>query len=264
MDNSCHRQHVGRREDQQRNLMCFWHVPFKGRRHSGATAQNFLWGGNGTYVMDNHRAAMWCWVREMSTTEHVGLLHIDEHYDTLYANIQSELATLPSLSRISIDGYLALTASESDGGHPLIRWDNYLSLFLERYSARVPRAVFITHDVGDKPRHANVQYPKPQSVPENMDYWLRASPDRWIINVDLDYFFCDQGGVRRPMFSEQYVDTVFRAIADCYKSGRVACLTLCLSPDEGYSGSWEQAEILCGRACELLDIPFVLPVEPIS
>jgi hypothetical protein len=81
------------------------------------------------------------------------------------------------------------------------------------------------------------------------------------VNVDLDYFFCDQGGLRKPMFSDQYVAAVFGAIAEMKRAGRIKCLTICLSPDEGYSGSWEQAEQLCSTACQILELQFSLPTE---
>jgi hypothetical protein len=238
-----------------------WPIPFRGRNHSGAVEQNFLWRQGNSYVMDNHRAALWCWLQEMQEHDSVGLIHIDEHYDTLYANIQAEIAALPQLKGLSVNEYLELTTMDGLQSTPLIRWDNYLSLFLERYGAQVRRSVFVTHKVGDKPRHCNAQYPEPQHVPENIDHWMKAPPDQWLVNVDLDYFFCDQGGLRKPMFSDQYVAAVFGAIAEMKRAGRIKCLTICLSPDEGYSGSWEQAEQLCSTACQILELQFSLPTE---
>jgi hypothetical protein len=236
-----------------------WPIPFRGRNHSGAVEQNFLWQQGNSYVMDNHRAALWCWLQEMQEHDSVGLMHIDEHYDTLYANIQAEIAALPELKNLPVNEYLALTSEVGAQSTPLIRWDNYLSLFLERYGAQVQRSVFVTHKVGDKPRHKYPQYREPRDVPENIDSWMKTPPDQWLVNVDLDYFFCDQGGMRKPMFSDQYVATVFSAIAEMKHAGRIKCLTICLSPDEGCSGSWEQAEQLCSTACEILELQFSLP-----
>lgn len=209
--------------------------------------------------MDNHRAAMWCWLQELAPSEPVGLLHIDEHFDTLYANIDSELSALPELTGMSVTEYLQLSKSYGSHNCPLIRWDNYLSLFLERYGKQVEKSVFVTHNVGDKPRHQSAQFPDPQHVPDNLSFWLKPHPDQWIINIDLDYFFCDQNGQRRPMFSDQYIASVFGAIADLQQAGRVKCLTICLSPDEGYSGSWEQAEQLCQVVCNAVGLRFALP-----
>lgn len=236
-----------------------WPVPFGGRNHSGAVTQNFLWRQGSSYIMDNHRAAMWCWLQEIKEAEPVCLMHIDEHYDTLYANIEAELAAMPGLKGLSIADYLTLSRSVGPQSSPLIRWDNYLSLFLERYGEQVKRSFFITHKVGDKPRHHNAKYAEPKHVPNNIDYWMNQFPDQWLINIDLDYFFCDQGGLRKPMFSDQYVETVFAAIAKIQQAGRIRCLTMCLSPDERYSGSWQQAEDLCSTACRILGLQFSLP-----
>lgn len=46
-----------------------WHVPFKGRHDSLATRQNFLWQYGNVYVMDNRRAALWCWLREIGVDD---------------------------------------------------------------------------------------------------------------------------------------------------------------------------------------------------
>jgi hypothetical protein len=40
-----------------------WIVPFKRRNYSGATHQNFLCRHGNVFVMDNHRAALWCWLQ---------------------------------------------------------------------------------------------------------------------------------------------------------------------------------------------------------
>lgn len=236
-----------------------WLIPFRGRNHSGASTQNFLWREGNAYIMDNHRAAMWCWLQELTATDVVGLLHIDEHYDTLYANIDAEIAALPALGNTSIQDYLNLTIEGEEGHYPLIRWDNYLSLFLELYGNQIHTAIFVTHNVGDKPKHRNVQFRESVHLPGNLAFWMTSYPGKWIINVDLDYFFCDQEGTRKPLFSDSYVATLFRRIRFLQQTGRVQCLTICLSPDEGYAGSWHQAEELCQFICQIADLKFCLP-----
>jgi hypothetical protein len=236
-----------------------WVVPFKGRNVSLATKQNFLWQSGNVYIMDNHRAAMWCWLQEVPNDETVLLLHIDEHFDTLCSRMEEWLHHLPELRGLSIDQYLELAFPDGERTLPLIRWDNYLSLFLERYCQQLQRAIFITHNEGDKPKFDHALYPPPEDVPGNLDVYLNY-PERAIVNVDLDYFFCDDDqGQRRLMFSDDYISAVFRSIRAHMDAGRVACLTLCLTPDEDYTGGWPQAEALCARACAILGIEFELP-----
>ena len=242
-----------------------WHVPFKGRHVSLATKQNFLWQHENVYVMDNHRAAMWCWLREVGETEMVGLLHIDEHYDTLRSRMSEWLANLPELRGLSIDDYLGLTFRSGRDVLPLIQWDNYLSIFLERYPDQVDRFVFATHEVGDKPQLDDALHPRIWAFPSNLADFLQDTELKWIVNIDLDYFFCgDELGNQRLMFSEEYIFAVFSTIRAHRDAGRVACLTLCLTPDEGYTGGWAQAEALCARACGILGVPFALPGDGMS
>jgi hypothetical protein len=211
--------------------------------------------------MDNHRAAMWCWLQEIPGDETVHLLHIDAHYDTLYSQMKHWLPQLPELRDLSIEQYLALTYSVDDQKFILIRWDNYLSLFLERYGHQVDRAVFVTHEIGDKPKFDGALHPPSKDVPGNIGYYLDY-PERSIVNVDLDYFFCsDDQDQRRLMFSDEYVSSVFRSIRAQMDAGRVACLTLCLTPDEEFTGGWAQAEALCARACAILGVAFELPSD---
>lgn len=236
-----------------------WLVPFKGRNHSGSVNQNFVWSQGNISIMDNHRAAMWCWLRDVPHRKPVRLLHIDEHYDTLYSRMDEWLAALPALRNLSIEKYLALEYKTDLGAVPLLRWDTYLSIFLERYGSQVREAIFATQGVGDKPRFNNASFPTPNQLPGNIDYWLGCGDEQWIVNVDLDYFFCDQEGTRRRMYSEDYIHTVFAAIHDARKVGRVASLTICLTPDEGYTGGWSNAEELCAEVCEILELKFSLP-----
>ncbi|AJC44786.1 hypothetical protein SB85_02410 [Xanthomonas sacchari] len=237
-----------------------WLVPFQGRHQSGATTQNFLWRQGNVYIMDNHRAALWCWLQEAGPEESIGLLHIDEHFDTLYSRIDEWLEHLPELRGLTISQYLALEYFPERSAVPLVRWDNYLSVYLERYAHQVKRSLFATHGVGDKPRVSVAMHVESRTLPGNLLYYLQEAPERWIVNVDLDYFFCnDEAGNRCLMFSPEYIASVFLAIRAHLDAGKVACLTLCLTPDEGYTGGWAPAEAPCQTACQILGVPFSLP-----
>ena len=47
----------------------------------GSTIRTSLAVGS-VYAMDNHRAAMWCWLRQLIRASHI-LFHMDRHYDCL-------------------------------------------------------------------------------------------------------------------------------------------------------------------------------------
>lgn len=242
-----------------------WLVSFKGRHWSGPTEQNFLWKQGNVYIMDNHRAAMWCWLRELGPRQKVNIFHIDEHYDSLYSQFDKWLGALPEdLASLSITEYLEQAYKTEVGDFlPIVRWDNYLSLFLDIYKSQVAALHCATHGVGDRPRWTGMLPSASDRLPKNIETILEEREGHgWIVNVDLDYFFCEQGGGRKLMFSDGYVETIFRVIRQCYEQGKVTCLTLCLTPDEHYTGGWAQAEALCDRICRILGIAFKLPPRP--
>ena len=109
-----------------------WIVPFKGRNRSGVANQNFLCRSGSVYVMDNHRAALWCWLQELDLEEPHSLIHIDRHTDTLQSRLDDWMQHLPSWSD-DIDTYLAQTHRIGAHDCPVIRWDNYLSIYLREF-----------------------------------------------------------------------------------------------------------------------------------
>jgi hypothetical protein len=115
-----------------------WLVPFKGRNASGAFNQNFLWRTGNLYIMDNHRAALWCWLQHVNPKQHHSLFHIDRHYDALTSRLDTCLANLPADWSLGVDEYLARTVEHQDiiEPLPLFSWDNYLRILCRGLSAR--------------------------------------------------------------------------------------------------------------------------------
>ncbi|MDD2179217.1 UPF0489 family protein [Acidovorax sp. D2M1] len=225
--------------------------------------QNFLWQSDNVplYVMDNHRAALWCWLRHIEQERALRLLHIDAHYDTLYSDFEIWEPQCPPLGGMSIEDYLALKRQDIDAY--LIRWDTYMALFLERSGPLLKRVLCATHRIGDEPRRPVAclwQEPGAEDLISDTAWWLQEGDDPWIVNVDLDYFFCrthDDATIQ--MLSDAYVDALFGAMRPALENGRIAALTLCLSPDEILTGGWPPVVALCERACAALGVNFLLP-----
>jgi hypothetical protein len=55
-----------------------WPVDFRGRNRSGPYNQNFLWRRDSVYVMDNHRAAFWCWLQRIDPRKFLYETAIDD------------------------------------------------------------------------------------------------------------------------------------------------------------------------------------------
>lgn len=241
---------------QTKNLSKDWLVGFKGENSSLYYNLNFLWNNDSVYIMDNHRAAMWCWLQEIKMNEKYDLFHIDRHSDTLYSNMESWLKIIPDLKRLSLNEYLKL--SEKEGKVPVIRYDNYLSIFLEKYSSLLDTCWFSTYLEGDKPKWNNLQTPTPKSLPSSFEYWLEQSPNKWIINLDLDLFFCDnEGDGQIQLHSNIFIKRIGRALKRQKDKGKIAVITIALSPE--WSSGWKETKKVCSILTESMGINFQLP-----
>ena len=166
-------------------------VPFKGRNRSGVYNQNFLWKQANVYVMDNHRAALWCWLNELDLNNPHSMIHIDRHYDALGDRTSEWLEHLPDW-KCDIESYLAKSyKSEGLSGQdiPVIRWDNYLSIHLKEFGRHLKSLHLLTHDDGDKPDFKCAFHHDIWNLPNNFSDWLKQDQGPWIVNIDLDYFF---------------------------------------------------------------------------
>ncbi len=232
-----------------------WLVPFKGRKDSEVWDQNFLWRHKSVYIMDNHRAALWCWLRHLEEHKKYDLFHIDRHYDTVSSKNNKWLSQVPDLREISIQNYLAIQQDTPSRAFPLIRWDNYLSIFFELYGKQVEKCKFATHDEGNEPNH-DYSIETVWNIPDILECTLSYSKNEWILNIDLDYFFCGRESYNR-MLSDEYAQAVFDVVHKKYQDGTIKVLTIALSPE--LCGGWEPAEHLCQRLCDIMGLEFALP-----
>ncbi len=224
---------------------------FIGRNSSLAQNLNFLWNDGDIYIMDNHRAAYWCWMRNYDESFQYNFFHIDAHLDTLSIE-EDQLNQTPNIQSLTIDDYLALTFNNVHA----IRWDNYLSLFLESYD-NIEDVCFATFKGGDKPNRHIESVPIHALLQSFSDEVADCNTEKkWIINLDLDYFFCQVDGVYVQMLSDSYINRFFDLLAQAYKKGAIASLIICLSPE--CCGSWGNAELLCSNLCEKLGLDFQL------
>ncbi|MFC3852454.1 UPF0489 family protein [Salinispirillum marinum] len=240
--------------------MADWILPFQGRNGSLAVSQNFLWRTENIYIMDNHRAALWCWLQHMSSKSQYGVFHIDAHYDCAGTIRDDEITKLPDLGSITFQDYLDISEIGPDGKKvPLIRWDNYLFLFERLYRSQIAEYFFATHGKGDEPTGAtNWEEINMSSLPAMYGEFLhRYGADGWILNIDLDYFFSRQPKDLARLQSEHYISEIFSATRKALDSGLVSCLTICLSPE--CCGGWEPAEEICYQLCGEIGIDFRLP-----
>jgi hypothetical protein len=108
----------------------------------------------------------------------------------------------------------------------LFQWDNYLSVFLEKYGGQVTHCYFATHNEGDEPRHVHVQFVAPWELPGNLRFWLSKGTKPFIVNVDLDYFMYPASGeVDARFFSADYFLQLFAELKAAMDDGTSKSLT---------------------------------------
>ena len=236
-----------------------WLVPFEDRNSSREYHQNFLWQYESIYIMDNHRAALWCWLQHLSKSEKYNLFHIDRHYDTLSSRIEEWISNAPDFEKQTISEFLDYTYQADMCSVPLVRYDNYLSIFLAKYKSYVNQCIFATHskDRMDPPDFSNYQEFVINKLPDMLDICLSESNRGWIFNLDFDYFFCDRNDGRIIMLSDDYIKIVFEVIRKKYNDGIIKVLTVCLSPE--WCGGWEASEQICEKFCKIMGLTFTLP-----
>lgn len=225
-----------------------WIVPFQGRNTSLGLNQNFLWRQGNIYLMDNHRAAAWCWAQhEISLGPH-SIMHLDAHYDA--APIREESAKdLAPLNSLEFEEYSSIMFDDPDIQVPLFTWDNYNSLYQAIHGSNVESWLFSTHKIGSAPTF-DFQEVEPSSLISH----LTELPDdkEWILNLDLD-LFRSQDGDRFP--SEQRPE-LYALLGQIFARSDRQILTVATSPE--CCGSWEVAEELCSEFCDSLELNFQL------
>jgi hypothetical protein len=242
-----------------------WIVPFKGRNLSGVYNQNFLCRQGRVYVMDNHRAALWCWNQEINLCGPHSIIHIDRHTDALGSQLDVWLKNLPDLSD-KISSYLDATYDIGCMSVPVIRWDNYLSIYVNQFRQSLGQLLLCTHGEGDIPKHEASRDIALWDLLENFDSALDCSSGPWIVNVDLDYFFCPtdqctedgEDCVYTQMVSDAYIERVFELIAKGLKDERIGVVTVCLTPTN-FTGGWGATEAMANLALRKVGLEFRLP-----
>lgn len=242
--------------------MAEWLVPFRGRNHSGWFDQNFLWRHKNVYVMDNHRAAFWCWLQHTSIrTLNIRCFIWTDITNTLQSRMDEWLNSLPPSWDITVDEYLNhshIPEGFDNKPIPVFNWGNYLSIYLACFGKSVKRAVFATHDDGDRPNYEGVQDVHCWDIPDNLSFWLDAADKPWIVNIDLDYFFWhgDEPGL---MFTRPYLEQCFSAIREKLEDGTIAVLTIATTPSDDLTGGWTPSSLLAEQVLGMLGIEFSVP-----
>lgn len=235
-------------------------IGFKGKNCSGRINQNLLYKYGKVYIMDNHRAALWCWLQHCNKNKKYNLIHIDKHTDTLQSRLEEWLAVFTNVEDMTIDEYLNRSYRMADGNnYPIFQYDNYLSIFFKQYDYLINDVFMFTHGEGDNPNFNCALYE--QDVLDFSYYREIFTPIfnsklDCILNIDLDYFY-DDGYEENESFlciKKGYIKDFFSLVKEYADSGKIAVITISLSPE--FTNGWDEVLELLNIINEELDIPF--------
>lgn len=224
-------------------------IEYKGQNVSWVKDLNLLCKKNNIYVMDNHVAALWCWMQEIKTNEKYNILHIDAHYDTMASHIDSWLKYIPAnIKELSIHDYLAMRFYDEDfrDGNEIMRWDNYFPIFHRLYKHNINSYHFFTHNEGsifDEMEYKLNQHPIPGLL-NLIDYVFDKGSSgsyKWIVNIDLDYFFqkIDNTDIAIRFISDEAIDFLIIKLKTHLSSNKIEVMTIALSPE--CCGGWKNS-----------------------
>ncbi|MFN8612442.1 MAG: UPF0489 family protein [Vulcanimicrobiota bacterium] len=168
---------------------------------------NFLWKDprRSLYIMDNHRAALWCWLREIRRDHTYSLLHIDWHWDSA----KPYGCCFSGLENMTLAAMLALRDTRAYfSDRPAICWDDFIFPML-KLRPKFHRGIFVCHQSrGEWKTNALSKHPRCKVFPfqvfwEDLDF--RELSGRAILDLDLDYFFFDIDGRKVLAYSEEFI-----------------------------------------------------------
>jgi hypothetical protein len=228
--------------------------PSEKLRESEDSYLNFLFKYKKSYIMDNHLAAGWAWLNQLDCKNTYNLVHIDRHYDLLdfEETMNNEIISKGvKIDTLTLDEYLALKQPIGNGEYaPMFRWDNYIGNLHIVYPNFFGLCYFATHEDGNTLENFINCEATSNELIDNIEHWILSNDkNKWIINIDIDYFFDYSSG---QILSDEYIITLCIAIKKVYN--KIKVVTICLSPE--CCGGWPMAIEKTRLICEILEIKF--------
>jgi len=227
---------------------------------------NFLYQNDKFYIMDNHLAASWCWLQQIDTQKSYNLYHIDKHYDLLEnkPTVKTQIIdTGFDLSNCSIDDYLGLSQILNNGDKvPLFRYDNYLVNLQIVYESIFNLKFFTTHRDGVNkegfldPENGDFEKEDFEIVRELGDDIKSKNSNKWIVNLDLDYFFLDDDDAYYQHLSDRYIKEICKNINDSIE--HISVITIALSPE--CCGGWDKSYRIARMIANYFNLDFKLKI----
>lgn len=221
-----------------------WIYKKKQLGHSGCSDMNLLFNDGKFYIMDNHLAAAWCWSQNIDISKKYGLFHIDRHYDLLN-NLSDDFLCRNRNTLIGND-FSAYLSLKDKSGVQALRYDNYIDTFNRLYPDLIQKVYYATHKdgsdcTGTSLESINTYIPELWDLHTNINYWLTEcdkSIERWIVNIDIDFFFQDHDDDGYFQFTcKKYIKHICKEIKNSLHD--IDVVTIAISPE--FCGGWGNA-----------------------
>lgn len=209
---------------------------------------SFLWKSDeekSFYIMDNHRCAGWCWGQETPLDAKYSIFHIDRHYDSL---ILGEIQNMPTIDdQLSFENYINAKKEDGSFSFQIFQWDSYFLPFIEQRKVNFSELFLMTQKVGDKFKIG--QELCPEQI-RNCNF-LFNNGERFIFNLDIDYFFTPSDEGMICYLSDEYIKEVAKIWRNAQNKNRFFCTTIALTPhccvseidleEKNYKKGWDNA-----------------------
>lgn len=227
------------------------HIPLLEKSTSTDIADNFLIQKDNIFVMDNHRLALWSWLQILDLNKKYNLLHIDAHPDLSEQGVQYWSQKPTPIHKLSLEEYR--TTLQKDINIPIFRWDNYMQFFLKYYSNNILETMSFTHKLGSNSK-LNKDFADIHLIRECEGIFSQSkfiNEDKWIVNLDLDFFFTSQPQ-KLLMYSDEFLSNFCKSIKLGLDSNMIEVLTIAFSPE--CCGSWEKSELIFEKINKALSL----------
>ena len=213
----------------------------------------FLWESENkkVYVMDNHLSSAWCWINRCNPKDMYDFMHIDRHSDLALKCFYDFLETEQFLNfkknpKIDFSSFTDISKVKDGVCRKLFQWDNYIRVIHYLYPHWFNRNIFYFYEGESNCPKTNYcdefvfVRETPDAVIKGVDKYLRSQDSRfpnrkWILNLDLDFFWKDNG-VRR--FDDTFIYDLSKRINAAMSN--IEVFTIAISPD-CIGWKWDEA-----------------------
>lgn len=215
---------------------------------------NFLYKEGNTYIMDNHRAAGWCWLQELDYGRTYNFMHIDHHGDLQECGIDAINDFMIRHPAPTFEEYIdePYNFTYSMGRTwKLFGYSNYIKLMYHVRPNWFSECYFSTgnHEGGQPFDITNIEA---NNLSIEINDLLSESERQWIVNLDLDFFYNNDEDPNIYPVNNEYFNDIMHAIHR--QKPNIAVLTIALSPE--CCGGWMNAIALLERANDQLELHF--------